>query len=99
MKARSAKFQIAESIKRMSNRSSSPLELSPDRRAELIARLRSAYASELDETLSDFRAETLLDMVLEAIGPSVYNQAVKDAQAFMQSRLDDLDGEIHLAED
>ena len=76
-----------------------PIDISPERRAELIARLRAAYSEEFDETLSDFRAETLLDLVLKAVGPAVYNQAVKDAQAFMQSRLDDLDGEVTVYED
>ena len=73
---------------------------SPDRREELSARLAQiAYSEEFDETLSDFRAETLLDLVLKAVGPAVYNQAVKDAQAFMQSRLDDLDGEVRVYEE
>lgn len=76
-----------------------PLNISPERRAELISRLRKSYSEEFDETLSDFRAETLLDLVLKAVGPAVYNQAVKDAQAFMQSRLDDLDGEVSVYED
>ena len=75
------------------------LELSPERRAELLNRLRGAYSEEFDESLSDFRAETLLDLVLKAVGPAIYNQAVNDAQAFMQSRLDDLDGEISVFED
>lgn len=74
------------------------LDLSPDRRAEVLARLRAAYSEEFDESLSDFRAETLLALVLKAVGPAIYNQAVKDAQAFMQSRLDDLDGEISVVE-
>ena len=75
------------------------LDLSPERRAELLKRLRAAYSEEFDESLSDFRADTLLNLVLKAVGPAVYNQAVKDAQAFMQSRLDDLDGEISVYED
>ena len=76
-----------------------PLELSSERRTELLKRLRGAYAEEFDEHLSDYRAETLLDLVLKAVGPSVYNQAVKDTQAFIQSRLDDLDGEVSVYED
>ena len=75
------------------------LKLSEERRAELIKRLRAAYREEFDEALSDFRTEALLDLVLQAVGPAVYNQAVKDAQAFMQSRLDDLDGEVRVFED
>ena len=74
------------------------LDLSPERRAELVKRLRGAYAQEFDENLSDFRAETLLELVLKAVGPAVYNQAVKDTQAYMQSRLDDLDGELSVYE-
>jgi len=75
------------------------LDLSPERRAELIKRLRGAYAAEFEENLSDFRAETLLQLVLKAVGPAVYNQGVKDAQALMQSRLDDFDGELSVYED
>lgn len=75
------------------------LNISPDRRAELLSRLRSAYADEFDDSLSDFRAKVLLDLVMGAVGPAIYNQAVKDAQAFMQSRLDDLDGEVRVSED
>ena len=75
-----------------------PLEISSERRAELITRLKGAFVEEFDESLSDFRAEALLDIVLKAVGPAVYNQAVKDAQAFMQNRLDDLDGEISVYE-
>ncbi len=75
------------------------LELSAERRDELIKRLRAAYSDEFDESLSDFRAEALLDLVLKSVGPAVYNQAVKDTQAFIQSRLDDLDGEVSVYED
>jgi len=75
------------------------LVLSPERRAELLKRLRGAYADEFDESLSDFKAETLLELVLKTVGPAVYNQAIKDAQSFMQSRLDDLDGEVSVNAD
>lgn len=74
------------------------LELSPERREEVLKKLRGAYVDEFDESLSDFRAAALLDLVLKAVGPAVYNQAVKDTQAFIQSRLDDLDGEVKVYE-
>ena len=56
-----------------------PLEISPERRTELIGRLKGAFLEEFDDSLSDFRAEALLDLVLKAVGPAVYNQAIKDA--------------------
>ena len=44
--------------------------------------------------MSSFRAAQLLDFCLEAVGPHVYNQAVQDARAYMQRKLDELDGEV-----
>jgi uncharacterized protein (DUF2164 family) len=44
--------------------------------------------------LSPFRAEQLLDFVLESLDPPVYDQAVQDAQVFIQQKLDKLEGEV-----
>jgi len=71
------------------------LDLDPTRKAALLDRLTRAYAEEFDDTLSEFRAEALLDLVIKAVGPAVYNQGVQDARAFFQAKLDDLDGDVH----
>ena len=71
------------------------VELDDKRRAHLMESLRGFFLSEFDEELSPFRAESLLDFVLEAVGPSVYNQGVEDARIFMMKKLDDLEVEIH----
>ena len=70
------------------------IKLSEERRSELVLRLRGFFLEQFEEELSDFRAEHLLDFVLEALGPQVYNQAVQDARAVMQRKLDDLEGEV-----
>ena len=72
-----------------------PLRLDEDRRSDLVNTLRGFYLEEFDEELSSFRAEALLDFVLQTLGPAVYNQGVQDARRFMQEKLDDLDGEVH----
>ena len=72
-----------------------PLRLEDERRQQLVAGLQAFYLNELDEELSAFRAGKLLDFLLEALGPPVYNQAVQDARAFMLRALDDLDGEVY----
>jgi uncharacterized protein (DUF2164 family) len=69
-----------------------------ERRTYLIERLRGFYLEEFDEELSSFRAERLIDHMLEIVAPQVYNQAVQDARAFFQRKLDDLDGEVYLPE-
>ncbi len=71
------------------------LKLDADRRARILSDLRGFWLTEFDEELSAFRAEQLLDFLLSTIGPHVYNQAVQDARAFMQRKLDDLDVEVH----
>jgi uncharacterized protein (DUF2164 family) len=69
--------------------------LDDDRRAQLIAELQALYLDSFDEQMSAFRAEQVLDFFLGSLGPQVYNQAVKDARAFFQQKLDDLDGEVY----
>lgn len=70
------------------------LRLSDERREQLILRIQGFYLEAFDETLSSFRAAQLLDFCLDEVGPHVYNQAVQDARAFMQRKLDELDGEV-----
>jgi uncharacterized protein (DUF2164 family) len=78
-------------------RADSPLRirLSDQRRAALLRALKDYATAEFDEPLSDFRAEGLLDFFIRELGPPVYNQGVRDAAAFVQSKLADIDGEIY----
>lgn len=74
------------------------MKIDASRRTELTSELVGFFLTEFDEELSPFRAEQLLDWLLAAVGPSVYNQAVQDARAYMQAKLDDLDGEVYEVE-
>lgn len=70
------------------------ISLDPVRRQRVTAHLQKLFASEFDETLSEFRAEQIIDMMIRTMGPAIYNQAVQDVRAHMQGKLDDLDGEV-----
>ncbi|GAB5456306.1 MAG: hypothetical protein Hens2KO_25350 [Henriciella sp.] len=70
--------------------------LSPDRRERLAGQLQTLFQTEFDESLSAFRAEQVLDLMLQTLGPGIYNQAVQDVRAHLQSKLDDLDGEVYV---
>jgi uncharacterized protein (DUF2164 family) len=76
------------------DRSPMRIKLSPERRASLLRALKEHFAAEFDETLSDFRAQALLDLVVRELGPPVYNQGVRDAAAYMHQKLGDIEGEI-----
>jgi len=71
------------------------IRLSDERKTQLIAGLRGFYKQEFEEDISTFRAEQLLNFFFDSLGPGIYNQAVQDARAYMQTRLDDLEGEIY----
>lgn len=75
------------------------LSLETKRKTEICNSLKSFYKSEFDESLSDFRAEQLVDFMLNQIGPSQYNQAIQDARKFMSEKLDDLDTEFYVPEE
>ena len=71
------------------------IRLSPERRSALLRAIKEYSATEFDEPLSDFRAEGLLDFFVRELGPPVYNQGVRDAAAFVQAKLTDIEGEIY----
>ena len=71
------------------------IRLSSERRQALIEALKAHFASEFDEPLSDFRAQGLLALFVRELGPAVYNQGVRDATAFIQEKLGDIEGEIY----
>lgn len=70
--------------------------LSDDRRRSLAGHLQTLFATEFDETLSGFRAEAVIDLMLRTLGPALYNQAVQDMRARMQTHLDDIEGEVFI---
>ena len=71
------------------------IELSEQRRRDLLAAIRAFYRERFDLDIGDLKARFLLEFFLAALGPPVYNQGVRDATSFVQDKLLDLEGEIH----
>ncbi len=69
-----------------------------ERRAEVVTAIRNYFETELDEPIGDLKATLLFEFVLGKIGPTVYNQAIADAQAWMQERVTDLDVNLYAPE-
>ena len=72
------------------------IKLTDERRARIEGQLQTLFSAEFDETLSEFRAEQVLELMLTTLGPGIYNQAVQDVRAHLQGKLDDLDGEVYV---
>lgn len=68
----------------------------PERtREQLLASVKRFFQEHHDEEIGDLKAELFLDFAVREVGPTVYNQAIADAQAYLQERVNDLEGTCH----
>ena len=74
------------------------INLTDERKKDLISLIQTYYLDERDEEISNFAAEELLDFILKKIAPTIYNQAINDAHAFIEEKLSDLAGDLHISE-
>ncbi len=75
------------------------IQLTDERRDRALRSIKEYFTERLDEEISDFRAEELLDFFVRELGPPVYNQAIQDAYKFIQDKLIDLEGEFYEPEE
>lgn len=68
-----------------------PIELTKEDQTRLIGAIQAYSQENLDEEMGDLKAALFLEFCLKEIGPAVYNQAVADAQAYLQDRVIELD--------
>ena len=74
------------------------ITLSDQARTQAVASIRRYFAEQLDQEVGDLQAGLLLEFIVKEIGPSFYNAAIADAQAFLRDRVADLDGACFVPE-
>ena len=72
-----------------------PITLNPDATKKALVSIKRYASENLDDEIGDLKAALFLEFVLKEIAPSVYNQAIADAQAYFQDRVADLEGVCH----
>lgn len=68
------------------------IKLEPETEKYLLTSIKRFFAEELDDEIGDLKAMSVLDYFTKEIAPSVYNQAIADAQTFFQDKVSDLGG-------
>jgi uncharacterized protein (DUF2164 family) len=63
------------------------IKLNKDTEERLLTSLQRYCAQNFDDDIGSLKARLLLDFCLREIGPSIYNQAVQDAQAVMHEKI------------
>jgi uncharacterized protein (DUF2164 family) len=71
------------------------IELSKQARVDALASIKRYFRENMPEPIGDLGAELLLNYFVEEVGPAIYNGAIAEAQARMQQRAQDLDGELY----
>jgi uncharacterized protein (DUF2164 family) len=74
------------------------IKLQKDTEKYLLASIKRFVAENLDEEIGDLKAALVLEFCVQEIGPSIYNQAIADAQSYMQEKAADLGGSRFEAE-
>lgn len=67
------------------------IKLNKEVEQRLLGSIQRYCAANLDEEVGELKAKLLLDYCLREIGPSVYNQAILDAQAAMQDKIAEIE--------
>ena len=71
------------------------IKLSDERRSDLVRAIQAHFRDQHDDEIGELKASLILDFFMKQLGPSVYNQAIRDAHDFIQDKLADLDGEFY----
>ena len=68
------------------------LKLSKETEAVLLSSIKRFGLEELEQNFGEIKARSVLEFCLQEIGPSIYNQAIADAQQFFAEKVEDLPG-------
>lgn len=66
------------------------IEFSKDDKDTIVGKIQQYFSRELDQDLAQFDAEFLLVFFSEQIGGFYYNQALQDAQAVLENKLENI---------
>ena len=69
--------------------------ISKEARKEAIASIERYFTENMEDKIGNIAAGALLGFILEEIGPVIYNKAVTDVQERLQSRIMEVDIEVH----
>lgn len=71
------------------------MKLGSDTEKMLVSSIKRFFLEELEQDIGDLRALRVLEFCMREIGPSIYNQAVADAQSLLQEKVMDLTGVLY----
>ncbi|KAF3999784.1 DUF2164 domain-containing protein [Glaciimonas immobilis] len=71
------------------------IELEKETHQEAVKSIERYFQQQMEEPIGNLQAGALLGFILDEIGPSIYNNAVRDVQNQLQQRVLELDIDVH----
>jgi len=71
------------------------IEISKEVRQQAISSIERHFQENMDEKIGNITAGALLSFFVEEIGPVIYNMAVTEVQERLQTRIMEIDLEVH----
>jgi len=74
------------------SRKGNKINISKEKREEMISDLRHYFYTEREEELGQLATSMILDFIIENLAPEFYNQGIIDAYNYMNERVEDMLG-------
>jgi len=71
------------------------IELEKQEVEEILPSIKKYILEEFEEEIGDLKAQLLLKYFLKEIAPYAYNKGVKDAEDFIRTKIEDLQGNCY----
>ena len=74
------------------------IKLDKETETLLVGSIRRFFAEEMDDDIGDLKALRVLEYFIRELGPNIYNQAISDAQKYIQEKAADMGDAYYEAE-
>ena len=71
------------------------IKIPKETKQKLIESIQRYFEENMDEEIGDLKAALLLDYCVKEIGPTIYNHAIADAEAYMRGKVADVEGSCY----
>ncbi|MBA9087788.1 uncharacterized protein (DUF2164 family) [Fontibacillus solani] len=74
------------------------IKLPKEEKAEIIRSVQAYFEEERSESIGELAADQLVDFMIEALGPFIYNKALDDSRQVISEKMLQLEDELYVLE-
>jgi uncharacterized protein (DUF2164 family) len=74
------------------------LTMQSEQKKKLRSDIQSYFENERGEEIGELAADNFLTFMIEALGPIIYNQAIRDARSVIMQQMERIEEEVYALE-